>query len=263
MGATHKTLPLPHPQKRGLLVEFEEAIFLANPLSCLPPQGTKYSQFKKLFSTDFNRKFGDYVFTEQGPNSSAGNPTLYFAPPISDSEANIPFKTETRFGNHYWPPILKALSFIKDNSVPISVRAPGGATVFASRYYHREVYIPSVAEGTRFTEDFFIYPYEPIIPQHDTPMPTRVSWDFLGTRGSFEECLHEKIDIPSLRTAFAAYTTANIGAFGSLTGQTFPATNFTSWEDYVVSDGYSFENGVYLRKRITVTPPPEPEFIIR
>jgi hypothetical protein len=264
MGVTHTTLPLDPPQKRGLQVELDSDVFINDPF-CIPVKGTKYADFPRgIISKDYNKKFGEYLFTKQGPNSSRGNPTLFFAPPIPEDEIDVPYETEYKFGNHYWPPVLKSISFIPDRSFPNSTRGPDNSIINATRYYTREVYIPSVSEGTLFTIDKFIYPYEPEIPQHDTPTPTRVSWDMLGNTGSFEECLHPDIIIPATRTAFAKYTAGeSASAGGSLNGQRFPATNFTEWQDYVVSDTFSFENGAYIRVRITVTPPAEPEIIIR
>lgn len=265
MGSSHKTLPLSHPNKRGLMVSLEEGVFINNPY-CLPPKGTLYKNFPRgVITKDYNLKFGDYVFTRQGPNSSSGDPTIYFAPPMTEEESETPFETETSYGNHYWPPVLRALVFIPDKNVPITARVGDDNFVKAYRHYTREVYIPSVSEGTLFTVDKFLYPQEPSIPQHDAPVPTRVSWDFLGNTGQFEECLHPKIIIPDQQTAFE-YTKAvgeSTAASGSLQGQIFPATNFTRWSDYVVKDSFEFENGAYIRTRVTVTPPPEPRRIIR
>lgn len=261
MGDSHQTFATSHPRKRGLLVEFEEKMFLQNP-KCLPEKGTKYSACRKLFSNDLSQKFGDYIYTRQGPNSSSGNPTLFFAPPIEEGEdPDTPFETETSHGNHYWPPILRALVFIPDKSVPITSRVGEDNFVLAYRHFVRRVFIPSVSEGTLFTVDKFLYPYEPIIPQHDVPVPTSVSWDFLDSNGNFEECLHPKIIIPDLRTSYSF--TAGGSSAGALAGQIFPATNFIRWADYVVKDGFEFQNGVYIRTRVTVTPPPEPRRIIR
>lgn len=263
MGASHQTLQTPDPQKRALAVTVQASVLVQNP-NAIPPRGTLYKDFPSTIkSNDYSRTYGNYRYTNQAPNNDQGDTVLFFAPPMTEQERQTPFSSTSDFGNHYWHPILKSLNFIPDRKFPITTTGPQGEIIAGFRHYVRVVYIPGVKEGTLFTTDEYISDIPPVIPQYPTPTPTMVSYDYLDVEGTFPECLHEEIRLPSLRTAFATFSTDPASSSGATQGQRFPATNFTGWEPYVVSHKSQFTNGVWYHARITVTPPPEPEVIIR
>lgn len=262
MGVTHRTLPTPDPTRRSLAVTVAGSVLTSNPV--LPPRGTLYRDFPETIkSSDLNEKFGGYKYTEQGPNTDDGGAVLLFAPNMTEEERQTPFNTMVEFGNHYWHPILKSIVFIPDRNFPLTTTGPQGEIVTGFRHYVRVVFVPGVREGTLFTTEEFISDIPPVIPQYPTPTPTFVSYDYLDAEGTFPECLHDRIALPSLRTAFATFATDPTSASGATSGQVFPATNFIGWEPYVVSHKPTFNNGVWYHARITATPPPEPEVIVR
>lgn len=263
MGATHQTLPTPDPQRRALAVTVTASTLVSHPF-ILPPRGTLYSDFPEtVFSSDYNENFGGYRYTDQAPNAENGDAVLLFAPGMTEEERQTPFNTTEEYGNHYWHPILKSLVFIEDKSFPLSTSGGDGDTINGYQHYAREVYIPPAKEGTRFVYEEFISDIVPAIPQYEAPLPTRVSYDFLSVRGSFPECLHDRINLNAQKTTIPTFSTDPTAAAGALQGQQFPATNFITWEPYVISHKPQFRNGVWYHIRVTAYPPNEPETIVQ
>ena len=191
---------------------------------------------------------------------------MFFGPPTTAEQAAVPVRTSSYFGDHPWDPILVRLAFIEDRSFPHVTQTMTDAGVSgirtAPRIYVREIYYPGASKGTRFIVDEFISPTPFNIPRYQTPIPTAVSYDFLGCSGSFPECLHEDIKIPAMTTALQEKLSTGATALGNaLEGQFYPATNFTTWVPYVWKDTQDFKDGVWVRKRIRVYPPPLPELI--
>lgn len=267
MSATHRTTQTPNPKYRSLIVEINEPSFAANG-GRLPAQGTLYgsNEWTGLIGSDYRKEFSNFVYVEQIDDTKNGGQVI-FAPGLSDAEAATPFRTKSWFGNHRWPPVLKLLKFISARDFPlVSQKTADDETVnvYADRYLIREVYIPEVSEGTKFLQEEFISPRPFIIPQYPVPTPTSITYHYLNIRGGFPECLHKKINIADLISTTSSYaggiTSEN---YNQLKGQIFPATNFTEWAPYVISDTQELTGGVWYRKRIRVFPPPEPETISR
>lgn len=260
MSATHRTIATPDPRYRSLVVSVGESSFASNG-GVIPIQGTLYSSdlFKGLLGSDYHKEFDDFVYTQQLPDSKTGG-ELVFARHFSDEQKKTPFRVTSKFGNHRWPPILKQLQFIQARDFPITSQLSDGKTIYANRYLVREVYIPEVNEGSRFVTEEFISDTKFDIPQYPVPTPTSISYHYLNLRGGFPECLHKKIDLKALISTTASYngsvTTSN---YNELQGQVFPATNFTEWAPYVLSDDQDLVGGVWYRKRIRVYPPPMPK----
>ncbi len=284
---THRLFPTPNPSFWSLRVEIEQSVLVADP-EIIPAEGALYKDFKrKIFSKDWLKKYGEYRYVSSDSGSAAqpvnavypsnsmaqhkgemedATVSLLFLPTLTDEQRNTPYRSTWSFGDHYWHPILESLIFYEDKNFPRTTNGGRGgqtAIITGPTYYVREVYRPSVTEGSRFfTEEFFSdVPYD--IPYYPVPIPTAVSYDLPGVRGSFPECLHPKIIVPATQTADASFVLGlQGGASGVLQGQLFPATNFTEWEPYVVAHQQNFQNG-YLAKRVTVYPPLENERIRR
>lgn len=247
MSLSHKTLRCVDPAARALSVTVGEESF-ASAGGILPPEGTLYSSqaFKTFFGKDYLKEFDGFVYIGQGEDTKSGG-TLLFAINKTLAQANTPFRSTPRFGNHFWHPVLLDLKFIPVQGFPIS----NGLGASAQRYMVREVYIPSVNEGSRFVKDEFLSPVPFLIGKYPTPQPSSVKYDFIQKEGGFPECLHKNLDI-----------TALIGqGVQGLPGQFFPATNFTDWAPYVLSDEQELTNGGYHRIRIRVYPPAAPRKI--
>lgn len=263
MAESTTSIPTPVPTERALLAIVEEATFANNP-DILPATETRYDECSKyLIAKDYEKKWGSYLYT--GPQGPYG---MLFAKAKTVEEANTPFRSTSRFGNHRWPPILLYLGFevdyVSQRSFPVSNGTDIG-TGFAPTYYDKVVYIPDVAEGTRFLKEEFFGPREFVIPQTPVPIPTAVQYILPGGGGqSFPECLHPTIRIPdfisSLTQTVAGATTA-VG--GAVEGQLFPATNFETWAPYILSDEQEQRDGGWYRVRIRIFPPAQPEPIVR
>lgn len=211
--------------------------------------------------TELVAAHGNWTFAQMKTQDAPGQMNaFYWVRPRTAAERQTPFRTSSKFGNHRWPPILKQLQFIPARDFPITSQLSDGKTIYANRYLVREVYIPEVNEGSRFVTEEFISDTKFDIPQYPVPTPTSISYHYLNLRGGFPECLHKKIDIKALISTTASYngsvTTAN---YNELQGQVFPATNFTEWAPYVLSDDQDLVGGVWYRKRIRVYPPPMPK----
>jgi hypothetical protein len=221
------------------------------------------SSWKEAISST-GKPYGEFIYTDSG-EAPAGYVSFVWAPQKTEEEKNVPFRTTKRFGNHHWPPILQQVKILEDHSFPQSTNGYNGGVILAPRYFDRVVYIPSVDEGSMFLEEEFLSPTPFEIGQYPVPVPSSVSYSYLGISGNFPECLHPRLVFPSKRMATAAYSTGDgaTGAAGALSGQIFPETNFTEWAPFIVSHTQQSTNGVYYAKRVTVFPPGQPETIIR
>ena len=262
MSATHRTISTPDPRYRSLVVTVGESSFASNG-GVIPIQGTSYSSdlFRGLLESDYHKEFENFVYVQQLPDVKEGG-QLVFARGFTTEERNTPFRVTSKFGNHRWPPILKFLKFELARDFPLVSQNKAGNNTYANRYLVREGYIPEINEGTRFVTEEFISDVPYVIPQYSVPTPTSISYHYLNIKGGFPECLHKKIDIKALISTVAVFDgTATVSNYNELSGQVFPATNFTEWAPYVLSDEQELVNGVWYRKRVRVYPPPIPEVI--
>jgi len=264
MSASAKTVPTPNPAERSLVVTVTEDSF-ASSGGVIPVQGTLYGDpvWKTFLPKDYFKNFQNFVYT--GQVDAYG---LAFAMQKTEAEANTPFRTTVWKGNHRWPPILLFVGFEVDYVSQRSFPVTDGTTVgtgFGPTYYDKTVYIPDVAEGTRFVKDEFFGPTQFDIPQTPVPVPTAVQYVLPGGAGqSFPECLHPTITIPDFITSLTQTiggSSADVG--GSIEGQRFPATNFETWAPYVLSDTQEQQGGGWYRVRIRVFPPAQPSPIVR
>lgn len=242
----------------------EESVYANDPF-LIPPEGTLYKDFpREIFSRDYKvQKFGDYIYVTQ-----SGSHGLLFAPPRTVEEAKVPYRKQwSKFGNHRWHPILKNLVLLENPSFPRSTNfiqngQQGIAT--APSYDDRYIYVPDVNEGSRFFTEEFFSPRQFIIPRYRVPIPTGVQYSIGDLRGSFQECLHDDIDIPPTRSANAIYLGSSAySGNGSVEGQSFPRTNFKTWLPYIVYDEQQLMDAGWYRKRIRVFPPTRPKAIRR
>lgn len=237
--------------------------------------GVRYQDLMPLVTQSAAQKFGTYRLTNV-INRYAGYITLSFAKHKDDTvidpvtgltEKMTPYRETPTFGNHYWHPILQSLVFIEDHNFPRSTyggRGGQSAIVTGPTYYARQIYQPSVSEGTRFLKKEYFADTPFLIPSFLVPIPTSVAYDLPGLRGSFPECLHPKILIPATQTATASFVAGNQGgASSALRGQRFPETNFTEWRPYIVSAEQGQKNGGWYMATILVIPPLQPDRIIR
>jgi len=261
MSRTSTTIRTPNPAERSLKVLVSESSF-ATAGGVIPPEGTLYGDaaFKSFFGADYRKEFANFRYVTQSEDTKDGG-TLIFVMNRTQRERDTPFRTTSKFGGHYWHPILKALIFLEDPLNPRSFTGTFGnrsATYSGPTYRVKEAYIPASTNGSRFVIEEFFADVVYVISQYPAPQPSSVSYQVPGAQGGFPECLHGGIVIPQTRTTTSVSVQGSAtGIIGSLSGQSFPRTNFKRWAPYVLSDTQSFDNG-YYRVRITVFPPPVP-----
>ncbi len=227
--------------------------------------GVKYQDLIPLVPQSYAETFGAYTATSV-TNRYAGFITIDFARHKDAAAKRIPWRITQTFGNHYWHPILDTLVFIEDHTFPRSTNGGRGASAIITgpTYYSREVYRPSISEGSRFIKKEYFADTPFLVPRYRVPIPSSVSVDLPGLRMSFPECLHPKLVIPDTQTATAAFVLGNKSfASGALQGQKFPETNFTERQDYVVGVDQQFKNGGWNMGIIVVQPPIDDTLIIK
>lgn len=262
-------LPTPDPSLFGIRVVVPMNIIVNN-ASGWPQEGSLLSENPWVADAVLRDPdlYGNYIYTDNEATTSSereSSITFIYGPPRTEEQKQEPYREFPSHGNHYWPPMLLMLKFIPDRNFPITTQGSNGQMVIGYRHYVREVFIPGANEGSLFITRKFYSPTKFDIGQHPVPEPTAVSYDYLGARGSFPECLHGRIRIPAMRTAFATYSTGSgsAGASGVLAGQIFPETNFIEWAPYVLRDSQEFVSVGWERTQVEVFPPPLPETIIR
>lgn len=235
----------------------------------IPTPGTAYQDISYIRHIRPNEGWGTYQYSGMSNDTDTGLVMFYFAMAKTDTERNTPFRSRTYFDVHSWPPILHSLQFLQDYTFPravSTVQDNDPAIAVMPSYSTREIYTPGGQLGSLIQVDEFFAPTPFTIPQWQIPVPTRVSYDFNGFEGSFPECLHDDITIPSLRTGVKQVAVAPSGSSGeslggTLDGQFFPATNFKTWAPYTTKDDQQYTDGGWYRVRIRVTPPPKPKIV--
>lgn len=204
-------------------------------------------------SIDFANKpspnsWSEYVLRKIGRDSQhSGFSRMWFTRNIPEDVANTPYRTETRFEDHSWPPVLYGVSFELDRSLPLTVQLADGSLLSTFKLVPIEDFTPRVDEGTLFTLEYFVGSEPFAVPQHEVPQPDMVSYVVDGVERTFERCLHKKLSLRPSRLGRAAPP------------QVKPATNFEDWDEYVVSDETStVEDLLHTRIKTTVTPPEKP-----
>jgi hypothetical protein len=255
-------LPTPNPEEFSFRVRTDDVLIFP---SQMPAIGTPFKSVSVVAvkSRVSQQNLGDYQYTNF--DTADGASWWYFAKPKTDAERNTPFRKFWKFDSADWESILQALVFVRDTGFPQSTLAAVGgqrALISGPSNYIRTAFIPGGRIGTRFQVKEYTSPTPFKIPRHRTPVPNMVSYDIAGKHGQFPSCLHDTIQIPSLRTTVSSVVGDVAGSpSGVLTGQTFEATNMITWEREVVHDDQQFTNGVWHRIQIVKYPPPLPETI--
>lgn len=201
------------------------------------------------------RGFGLYILTDS-EESADGHLAFTFAKPKTAKQRRVPFKTRTVHEPHYWPDWMRAMYAIKDATVPYEIITSGG-----SQYKDRVLDRVEIIEGGNYQTEIFIEEFFNSTPtpasefSSESPQPTVVSWNYLGSSGS-QSCLHDTVTIPEVMTGGTL-----VDGFGTpnarerhTNGDVFPATNMTGWTQHCFSDSEVPLSGGYYRVRKTATP---------
>lgn len=192
--------------------------------------------------------WADYVLRKiSRDNQHSGFSRMWFTRNIPAEEAAVPYRTETRYGDHRHHAVLYDVTFELDRSLPLTIQLADGTLLQTFRLVPIEDYTPAVDEGSQFTIEYFVHSEPFAIPQHEAPQPDMVSYVVDGIERTFERCLHKKLSLRPSRLGKAAPP------------QVKPATNFEDWDSYVVSDEPgTVEDLLHTRIKTTVTPPDKP-----
>lgn len=210
--------------------------------------------------------YGDYVFTY--PEAGDGGMWLYYAKNKTDAEKNTPFETYSSRRDYHWPSVLEDLYIVGTTEFPQTVGTGSGNVSSTTRYFPRFRYRPSVSYNSRVKIEQFLSPtkWPDSTFAKVQPVPTNIDAYFVGLSINFERCLHGDIEftelVPGAQVVFNAGM-KNPPASRRTDKQFFPATNFTDWAPFVLDDRQQMTNGVFLRERISIFPPPIPETILR
>ncbi len=114
MSATCKNIKTPNPAWLSLRVEVDEES-LANLGGSLPVEGTLFGSalWKSIFPRDYFKLYQNFIYITQIDTTKAGV-ALLFGPPISEQEADTPFRVTTSTSKMYWDTVLRALIVVPD-----------------------------------------------------------------------------------------------------------------------------------------------------
>lgn len=228
----------------------------------LPILGDTYGSASAFHSQTRISEYGNYICTK-AEDGGEGYFWYFFSKNKTAPEAAAPFKNpEENFGNHYWPPILKAIDILR-NAVPKTANT--GNSVYSGWSYSAvPIFVPSADTGTLFVLREMLGPTSFGIPQWPTPMSSSVSFNLPNSASfSFPECLHDDISIDGLQDLEQIYATvgaAITNRVGLVNLRSFPATNFKTWLPYFLYDRQTrTATGAYHRTQMEVVPPPLPK----
>lgn len=238
-----ETVPTLKPgELAGMLWVNEDALRATTPLTL----GTTLANFLPGVPKGdaLRRGFGSYVFTNDGPKEGGWH-GFYFARAFSSEEKTTAFRTMTEVrGGSYWPPVLSGASVRNFQAYD------GNGSQYTADVIWDFNLRDSYDGPTRVVIDFFAS-HEP----HTISMPTSMQPEggtfYYGVaQVSIPKCLHPLLGLGystgSNSTRFPLQTFSKI----------FPATNMTDWPaSIVIDDGEVFDNGIYLRRRVTAYRP--------
>ncbi len=254
-----ETIPTPNPNEVSMRVKLD-----ANQLkpAQLPVMGQAYSTclFTPLSRVD---EFGAWVYTYMIKEGS--NIWLYFARPKTVAERNTPFRVYYSTRYYPWSPVLYALKLVRSWKVPNAIWN-GSITEDAPRYFarYRLKPTPQVSSTIRVSQYLSEVPYPLGTLTHTQPIATDINADILGLRINIR-CLHPKVTFTELvpGAVEVANNGTQTGGIGDVSTLLFPATNFLDWAEFTLEDQVQQEGGQFLREKVDIIPPEEPDIILQ
>lgn len=208
-------------------------------------------------------KFGDYIYVDM--SKEGDDLYFYFGKAKTQAQkSNEPFRTYSSKRQYTWPAVLEDLYAVQTSAFPQS--ANNGASISTTpSIFPRYKYRPQVPYNSDIKVEQFISPtpWNAIDLQHPQPVPTDVNGSYVGVNMQYERCLHGRMvfkeKVPSALIVFGvglATPPPNRLPNGT---QVFPETNFLDWAEFVIEDSVSIVNGMYVREKVTIYPPPLPD----
>lgn len=262
-GGYFDLLPTPDPSQLSFRVKEHAADFQATQM---PAVGTRYAQCSMLPVRPKIQLEGynDYVYIMCQREGDLL--WFYFGKNKTPAQRNTPFRSFPDNKDFVWPAVLERIDIIRSSFVQ-SVYT-GTTTQTAPSYFPRYRSRPPVPYNSAVLVEQFLaeVPWEREDLTHPQPVPTDVNGVYLGMSINFPRCLHGTEIFPELipgaQVVEGAGSQDPIGDLN--TGyMLFPATNFRDWAPFVYSDTQQPTNGLWLREKVTIYPPPIPKSIER
>jgi len=261
MGSADKkfeVLPTPNPSEVMIRV-WQDANQVT--LSNIP---TLYQTYKACPapSRPFVERWGDYIYVDM--SKEGDDLWFYFGKPKTTAEKNTPFRTYWGNRQYTWPAVLEDLYAVQTTEFPQSANN-GTSVATTPSIFPRYKYRPQVPYNSLIKVEQFISPtpWNPQDLQHAQPVPTDVNGSYVGVSMNYERCLHGTMKfaekVPAASIVFGVGLTTPPPNRMSNGTQIFPATNFIDWSEFTIEDGVSIVNGMQIRERVTIYPPPVPE----
>ena len=282
MASNFQLLPTPHEEEfmfsvrvpqdyigPGLVFPDGSTLISAQSAALVGRKPTSFKQCGWTVGREMLSKFpayGDYVYLKSG-KPDADHVTLFFGRPKTSLERSRPFNVYYATRQYTWPAVLEDQFVSKVVDFPQTVNTSTGVKQtdrLLPRYRYRPpVPYNSVVRIEQYLADVAWKESDLI---HDQPIPTDIDAFYVGLSINFQRCLHPRLEFPN--TDSSEQPIYGIGVVPtpigrSFTKQVFPATNFTDWAPFVIQDDQVPTDGLWLREKITIFPPPTPDETIQ
>lgn len=227
---------------------------------------TIYQDWKFALPERVKNGWGNYVYTRKQAVGE-GVMRFYWMKVHTDIERLTPFEDEILWRPHYWHNVLKWVEFGEDWGFPLSQETIDvtnrKALVIAGRPVILYTWLPGMELVTKIRRRRFIS--DTPFPEHEMvsnePVPTEVSFDYVGKDGGFPKCLHPEIPVPGTQSGYRSLVTAGEPKSSNQTAgnrQFFPKTNHEEWQTHTVNTAER-KDGAYIRTEETFFVPRRPK----
>lgn len=206
-------------------------------------------------------EFGDYLYVKMAREGQFI--WFYFGKPKTQVERNIAFQSWYATRQNTWDAVLEDMYAIRSTTYPQSLNI--NTTVeTAPRIFGRYRYRPPVPYNSIVLIEQYLAPtpWPKAELDHPQPVPTDVQCSYVGVNLKFERCLHPRVDcselVPNPMIVQGVGTTGTMGSRNP-GAQIFPATNFIDHAPFYIADTQEHVNGMFLRERVLIYPPPPPD----
>lgn len=186
------------------------------------------------------RGFGSYVFTDNGPVENGWH-GFWFARPFTAGEITTPFRSVTELrGGIYWPAVMGGFSVRNFQAYDSD-----GVKYTADIIWDFDVR-DSYDGPTKVLIEYFASHTPHSITTPTSMQPEGGTFYYGVAQVTIPKCLHQSLTLE--------YSTGNVNSrYPYQTfSKAFPATNLTTWPATItVDDGETFDNGLYIRRRVT------------
>lgn len=231
---------------RSLILWVDEKYFTASTSLSTGTTLTNFMSSLDIPKADAVEKYGSWVYSGQASRQN-GCLRFWFTASRSAGEISTAFLTltEVRAGV-YWPPVLTAANIRNFYAYDAD-----GTSYVADVSWDFQIR-DSYAGPTRTVIEYFASHAPHTISTPTSPQPEGGTFYYGVAQVTIPKCLHPWM--------LLTYSTGNESArFPSQSfSKVFPATNLIGWPStMVLDDGEVFDNGIYIRRKVTAYRPTE------